>query len=171
MESAVHVARLRAELSSAQTANIFHADEEEGLKEVIGDYYIVDPDYSDRDSSSSDGSESDTDEGFQPQPSTSSAGATCSVDDGDSDGEDLPYVQDTSVPSVDINISQDVAMPEDKERERVLNFDCACGIKPATTAKQQPTKKGCISQFSLDEIFDRRLNMLELTEGKIFLKT
>ena len=80
------------------------------------------------------------------------------------------------------NPSGDFPVAPDAERVKVESFDCKCqnrhvaGVScienaetdsGSTHEELKQTKRGCIAQFTVGEILAKRMDMAELTEGKL----
>ena len=142
------------------------------MEELINDYFVGD---SDEEKESVDGNDVCVETGVRNtcQPSE--------TDESDTDSEDTPLVEATA-PETDIDINDETSLAPDSERLKVEVFDCKCqnrfASKSATftpsssdssSTSGQATKTGCIGQFTSEDIFARRLNMTQFSEGKCII--
>ncbi|KAK7486282.1 hypothetical protein BaRGS_00022452 [Batillaria attramentaria] len=145
----------------ARSANIFDDAEAETIEELIADYFLVDgeeesPAEDDESAELPSGPRGACNAEFS---SESEADEPANI----SDSDDEPLVQNCQ--------EQPDMLQPDHELGRVKTFKCKCKAEekkkaPLTTLEQAIPGSPCLSQFSVDEVMARRLNMAEFNEAE-----
>nr|KAG5697526.1 hypothetical protein BaRGS_019480 [Batillaria attramentaria] len=145
----------------ARSANIFDDAEAETIEELIADYFLVDgeeesPAVDDESAELPSGPRGACNAEFS---SESEADEPANI----SDSDDEPLVQNCQ--------EQPDMLQPDHELGRVKTFKCKCKAEekkkaPLTTLEQAIPGSPCLSQFSVDEVMARRLNMAEFNEAE-----